>query len=70
MSFSAERLGRGAYEPSRPGTLGTTDETASTVAASSWPDNALLGWCVCRRHDRGFHNLYKPAAGADGFDRW
>ena len=68
MILTAERLGRGAYEPPRPGTLRTTDETVSTVAASSWPDDAHLGWCVSRRHDCGLHNLYKPAAGADGFD--
>jgi hypothetical protein len=66
----AERLGRGAYESPRPNTLGPTDETVSTVAASSWPDNALLGRCVSRRRDCGLHNLCKPAAGTDGFDRW
>jgi hypothetical protein len=65
----AERLGRGAYEPPRPGTLGPTDETVSPVSASSWLGDAPLSRCVSRWHDRGLH-LYKPAAGADGFDRW
>jgi hypothetical protein len=51
--FTAERLGRGAYESPRPGTLGTKDETASTVTASGWPDDDYLSRCVSRRHDRG-----------------
>jgi hypothetical protein len=66
----AERLGRGAYEPPRPGTLIPTNETVSAVAASGWPDDAHLGPCVSRRHDRRHHNLYKPAAGTDSLDRW
>jgi hypothetical protein len=33
----AERLGRGAYEPPRPGTLVPTNEAVSTVATSGWP---------------------------------
>jgi hypothetical protein len=41
----------------------------STVTASGWLDDAHLGRCVSRRHDCGLHNLYKPAADADGFDR-
>ncbi len=66
----AERLGRGAYEPPRPGTLVPTDETVPTVSASGWPDDAHLGRCVSRRHDGGVHDLYKPAAGADSLDGW
>src|ERR1700733_5107104 len=67
----AERLGRGAYEPPRPGTLVPTNEAISTVATSGWPDDAHLGRCVSRRRDCGLHKLYEPAAaGADGLDRW
>jgi hypothetical protein len=65
----AERLGRGAYEPPRPRTLGPTDETVSPVSACGWPGDASLSRCVSRRHDRGLHR-YKPGAGADGLDRW
>jgi hypothetical protein len=66
----AERLGRGAYEPPRPGTLVPTNEAVSTVATSGWPDDARLGRCVSRRHDGGVYNLYRSAAGADSLDRW
>jgi hypothetical protein len=68
--LQAERLGRGAYEPPRPGTLVPTDETVSTVNASGWPGDAHLGRCVSRRHDRRLNNLHRSAVGADGFDRW
>ena len=68
--LEAERLGRGAYEPPRPGTLVPTDETVSTVTESRCPDDAHLGRCVSRRHDRRLDTLYKPAAGADSVDRW
>jgi hypothetical protein len=66
----AERLGRGAYEPPRPGTLVPTNEAVSTVATSGWPDDVHLGQCVSRRHDGGVYNLYRSAAGADSLDRW
>jgi hypothetical protein len=63
-----ERLGRGAYESPRPGTLGPTDEAVSTVTESGWPDDAHRGRCFFRWHDRWLHNLSKPAVRAVGLD--
>jgi hypothetical protein len=63
-----ERLGRGAYESPRPGTLGPTDETVSTVTESGWPDDAHRGRCFFRWYDRGLSNLPKSAARAVGLD--
>ena len=60
--------GRGAYESPRPGTLGPTDETVSTVTESGWPDDAHRGRCFFRWHDRRLHNLSKPAVRAVGLD--